>query len=80
MNAARRPSIAERVPLPLVMCGTLLVALVAALVVAERFFGAPRRDVELLAIFMTASGVLSLVLGWLVIRWAGGRIGSVRQG
>jgi signal transduction histidine kinase len=34
--------------------------------------------VELLATFLTASGVLSLVLGALLIRWAGGRIGSVR--
>ena len=38
---------------------------------ADRIFGAPRRDVELLALFLTASGVLSLVFGALVIRWAG---------
>ncbi len=63
---------------PLLVGGTLLVAIVAVLVVAERIVGAPRHDLELLAGFMTASGVLSLVLGALVIRWAGGRIGSVR--
>src|SRR6202165_1806070 len=63
---------------PLLVGGTLLVAIVVALVVAERIVGAPRHDLELLALFMTASGVLSLVLGALVIRWAGSRIGSVR--
>lgn len=63
---------------PLLVGGTLLIAIVAALVVAERIVGAPRRDLELLALFLTASGVLSLVFGALVIRWAGSRIGSVR--
>src|ERR1700682_2876836 len=64
--------------LPLLVGGTLIVAIVAALVVAEWIVGAPRRDLELLALFLTASGVVSLVLGALVIRWAGSRIGSVR--
>src|ERR1700694_4673895 len=63
---------------PLLVGGTLLVAIVVALVVAERIVGAPRHDLELLALFLTVSGVLSLLLGALVIRWAGGRIGSVR--
>ena len=62
---------------PLVMAGTLLVAIVAVLVVADRLLGAPRRDLELLAWFLTASGVVSLVLGTLVIRLASGRFGSV---
>jgi two-component system, OmpR family, sensor histidine kinase BaeS len=69
---------AGRVSMPLVVSGTLLIALVVALVIAEQIFGAPRRDVELLAIFMTVSGVVSLALGGLVIYWAGSRIGSVR--
>ena len=60
-------------PLPLAVSATLLLAIVVVLVVAERIVGAPPRDVELLAIFMTTSGVLSLVLGALVIRWAAGR-------
>ncbi len=64
--------------LPLLVGATLLVAIVAVLVVADRIAGAPRGDLELLATFLTASGVLSLVLGALLIRWAGGRIGSVR--
>ena len=63
---------------PLLVGATLLIAIVAVLVVAERIVGAPRRDLELLALFMSVSGVLSLVLGALVIRWAGSRIGSVR--
>jgi signal transduction histidine kinase len=64
--------------MPLLVGATLLVAIVVVLVVAERIVGAPRGDLELLATFLTASGVLSLVLGALLIRWAGGRIGSVR--
>ena len=64
--------------MPLLVGATLLMAIVAVLVVAERIVGAPRGDLELLAVFLTASGVLSLVLGALLIRWAGGRIGSVR--
>jgi signal transduction histidine kinase len=63
---------------PFVAGGTLLLAIVAALVVAERIVGAPPRDLELLAVFLTASGAGSLGLGALVIHWAGGRIGSMR--
>jgi signal transduction histidine kinase len=61
------------------MAGTLLVAIVAALVVADRILGAPRRDLELLASFLTASGVVSLGIGALAVRWAAGRFGSVRM-
>jgi signal transduction histidine kinase len=64
---------------PFIVGGTLLLAIVAALTVAERIFGAPRKDLELLAVFLTASGALSLVLGALAIHWAGNRIGSVRM-
>jgi len=67
-----------RVRTPFIVGGTLLLAIIAALTVAERIFGAPRQDLELLAIFMTASGALSLVVGALAIHWAGNRIGSVR--
>lgn len=62
---------------PLAMGATLLVAIVAALVVADRLLGAPRRDLESLAWFLTASGVVSLVIGALVIRWTSARFGSV---
>lgn len=61
------------------VAATLLVAIVVVLVVADRLVGAPRRDLELLAWFLTASGVVSLVLGALVIRWAGPRVGSLRR-
>ena len=64
--------------MPLLVGATLLVAIVTVLVVAERIVGAPRGDLELLAVFLTLSGVLSLVFGALLMRWAGGRIGSVR--
>lgn len=60
------------------MAATLLVAIVAALVTADRLLGAPRRDLELLAWFLTASGVISLVAGTLVIRWTSARFGSVK--
>lgn len=40
--------------------------------------GAPPRDVQLLALFLSVSGLLSLLLGALVMRWAGGKIGSLR--
>ena len=63
---------------PFAVAGTLLLAIVVALVIADRIFGAPRRDLEFLALFMTASGALSLVFGALVIRLAGARIDSVR--
>jgi signal transduction histidine kinase len=63
---------------PFVVVGTLLLAIGLALVVADRILGAPRRDVEVLALVMTSSAVVSLVVGALVIRVAGSRIGSLR--
>jgi two-component system sensor histidine kinase BaeS len=63
---------------PLLVAATLSLAIVAVLVFAERMIGAPRRDLELLALFLTGSGVASLLLGALVIYWAGARILSVR--
>jgi len=62
---------------PLVVAGALLLAIVGATVLAERVLGAPRREVELLAAFLSASGILSLVVGALAIRWAGRRIPSL---
>src|ERR1051325_12183973 len=63
----------------LVLAATLLVAIVLAVISADHVLGAPRRDVELLAWFLTASGVLSLVIGAAAIRWSGGRVTSVRR-
>jgi signal transduction histidine kinase len=62
----------------LVMAAILLVAIVLALVGADRVLGAPRRDLELLGWFLFASGLISLAAGAVVIRWAGGRVSSVR--
>ena len=61
------------------LAATLLLAIVLALVVADRRLGAPRRDLELLGWFLTGSGVLSLVVGALAIRWVGPRVGSLRR-
>jgi signal transduction histidine kinase len=63
----------------LALAATLLVTIVIALVVSDRLLGTPRRDLELLGWFLTVSGVLSLVLGALAIRWAQPKLGSVRQ-
>lgn len=64
---------------PRLVGGTLLLAIVGVLIVAEQMMGAPPRDLELLALFLTASGVVSLSLGGLVIYWVGARVGSVRM-
>jgi two-component system sensor histidine kinase BaeS len=63
----------------LALAAVLLVAIVLAMVAADRVLGAPRRDLELLGWFLTASGALSLLLGGGLIRWAGPRVGSVRR-
>jgi signal transduction histidine kinase len=73
-----KPIPENRVGLPVLVGGTLIAAIVVELIVAEQIVGAPPRDVQLLALFLTASSVLSLVFGALVVRWVGGRIGSVR--
>src|SRR3979411_438840 len=61
-----------------VVAATVLGGIAVALEVPDRILGAPRHDVELLALFMTASGLLSVGFGALVIRFAGARIDSVR--
>ncbi|MBV9598528.1 MAG: HAMP domain-containing protein [Chloroflexi bacterium] len=66
-------------PMWLALAATLVVAIALALMAADHLLGAPQHDLELLAWFLTVSAVLSLALGALVIRWAGGRIGSVRR-
>jgi signal transduction histidine kinase len=63
----------------LALGATLVVAVVLALMAADHLLGAPQHDLELLAWFLTVSAVLSLGLGALAIRFAGGRIGSVRR-
>jgi len=68
----------SRLAPPLAVAATLLAAIVVVLVLAEQIMGAPRRDVEQLALFLAISGALSLGLGGLAIRLAGTRIGSLR--
>ena len=63
----------------LALAATLVVAVVLALMAADHLLGAPHHDLELLAWFLTGSAALSLGLGALAIRWAGGHIGSVRR-
>ena len=40
--------------------------------------GAPRQDLEQLAIFLTVSGLGSLVIGAAAVAWANHRLGSLR--
>ena len=47
----------------LLLPATLLVAIVLALVSADRVLGAPHSDVELLGWFLSATGVISLLVG-----------------
>jgi signal transduction histidine kinase len=61
-----------------VLLGVLLLAIVGVLILAEHVVGAPARDVELLALFLSASGGVSLLVGGLAIRWIGRRFGSLR--
>jgi signal transduction histidine kinase len=63
----------------LALATTLLVSIVLVLIVADRVVGASGRDLELLAIFLTISGVATLAVGALAIRWAGNRMATVRQ-
>jgi signal transduction histidine kinase len=63
---------------PVVLGATLLLAVFAALIAAERLLGAPRTDLEQLALFLSVSGALSLLLGGSVVAWASARLGSVR--
>ena len=77
-SASPRAGPPGRLGQPLLIAGTLLAAIVVALVVAEQVMGAPQHDIELLALVLALSGGLSLGLGGLAIRLAGGRIGSLR--
>jgi signal transduction histidine kinase len=56
----------------------LLLAVVAALLAAENIMGAPRQDLEQLAIFLTLSGLGSLLIGAAAVAWANHRLGSLR--
>jgi signal transduction histidine kinase len=55
-----------------------VLALVAALAYAELVMGAPRQDVEQIALILLGSGAGSLLVSMAVIRWGSGRLGSLR--
>jgi signal transduction histidine kinase len=64
---------------PIVLGVALLLAVIAALVVAERLMGVARRDVEQLAVFLSVSGAVSLLLGGSSVGWATRHLGSLRS-
>lgn len=64
---------------PIVLGVALLLAVIAALVVAERLMGVARRDVEQLALFLSVSGAVSLLVGGSSVGWATRHLGSLRS-
>jgi signal transduction histidine kinase len=73
-QALRRDSLAS----PVFAGVVLLLTIIGALVLAERVMGAPRQDVEQLAVFLSLSGLGSLLVGAGVVAWANIRLGSLR--
>jgi signal transduction histidine kinase len=69
----------KRVAGPAVIGGVVLLTVTAALVVAERMMGAPRGDVEQLALFLTGSGLGSMLILLAAVAWASHRLGSLRR-
>jgi signal transduction histidine kinase len=57
----------------------LLLADIGALILAERVMGAPRQDVEQLAVFLTLSGLGSLLIGAVVVAWATTHVSTLRM-
>jgi len=64
---------------PLLVGGVLLLAIVVVVVIAERMMGAPRGDVEQLALFLAAGGIGSLLVGAAAVNWASRRLSSLRS-
>ncbi|HEY3060242.1 MAG TPA: ATP-binding protein [Chloroflexota bacterium] len=64
---------------PVLVGVVLLLAIVVAVVVAERLMGAPRADVEQLALFLAASGIVSLVIGGAAVTWTRQHLSSLRS-
>jgi signal transduction histidine kinase len=64
---------------PVLVGVVLLLAILVALASAERLIGAPRGDVEQLALFLSVSGIASLVVGAAAVRWTSHRVGSLRS-
>jgi signal transduction histidine kinase len=64
---------------PALLGAALLVAVFAALIAAERLLGAPRDDLEQLALFLSVSGAASLLVGASIVGWTSTRLRSVRS-
>jgi signal transduction histidine kinase len=64
---------------PLVLGAALLLAVVGALIIAQWLLGAPRNDVEQLALFLSVSGAASLLVGGSLVAWVTPRLGSLRN-
>jgi len=62
----------------LLLGGTLLLGVLIILLAADRVLGAPRSDLDQLAIILSISGTVSLLLGGVAVRWGGRRVGSLR--
>jgi signal transduction histidine kinase len=63
---------------PLLVGATLLVAVVAALSAAEWLLGAGPSDLAQLALFLSISGAVTLLVGGSVVLWASRWLGSLR--
>src|SRR5438105_1382291 len=63
---------------PLVVSGVVLVlGLIGALLFARAGMRAPEADVQALAVFLSASGAGSLLIGVAIVHWVGGRLPSL---
>jgi signal transduction histidine kinase len=63
---------------PLLAGVVLVLTVIAALLAAERVMGAPRQDLEQLALFLSLSGLGSLLVGAAAVAWANRHLGSLR--
>jgi signal transduction histidine kinase len=64
---------------PALLGATLLLAVCAALIATERVLGAPRNDLEQLALFLSVSGAVSLLLAGSIVGWTSARLTTVRS-
>jgi signal transduction histidine kinase len=63
---------------PLYVGAALVVGVVAALVYAAAVMGAPRSDVQQIALILSLSGAGSLLASAAIVRWGAGLLGSLR--
>ncbi len=63
---------------PLLIAGTLVLAVVSAALIAAFVLGAPATDVQQLVLILLVSGAGSLLLGAALMRWGGRHLASLR--